>query len=671
MSYLAFARKYRPRTFEDVVGQEAIAQALRTAVATGRTASVYLFSGSHGVGKTSMARILAKALNCPNASEGRPCLTCETCQSIDRGEAFDVLEIDAASNRGVDDAERIRQNVRTRGSARHKIYILDEVHQLSRHAFDALLKTFEEAPEHVRFILATTELHKVPSTIRSRAQVFHFHRSTRQAIETRLGQIAEAEGLAIEPAALTLIARRARGSMRDAQKLLDQAAGLGQTGPATDPGAPIRVDDVANVLGTLAEERVERVLGALAAAKAGPLLVELDDYLAKGGRSGTFIEDLQEAMRAVLYLKACGAESPLLEEVAYDREHLQPVAAALSEDAILYALTILQDAEVKMRTAREPRVVLEVCLVRMARMAELRPIGEVLARLERLEQALEAGGAPARSAAAAPPGRSRLAGHAEGRSPTDDDGPRDAGERARRAHHPDVDDRGGSASAARTHAAIPGPPSGAAAGRGDGRRGTYAYPATMAAPAAPAPAAPPDVSARQLVELDRAARLDRPALAGPTGGRAADDGAWREAGAGSRTAEPAQALTQATAQAAWTQVQPGLPDALGMTASLLERGQPRLRVEQGELVIEVCWMSDMLFGQLADPSVTDALARLLAGPLGGPPKVRFVRGAKAEGPPAAGAPTPGQPARARSLYDDPIVKQAQRELASTPVTRED
>lgn len=643
MSYLAFARKYRPRTFEDVIGQEAVAQALRTAVATDRTASVYLFSGSHGVGKTSMARILAKALQCPGASEGRPCLTCETCLSVDRGEAFDVLEIDAASNRGVDDAERIRQNVRTRGSGRHKIYILDEVHQLSRQAFDALLKTFEEAPEHVRFILATTELHKVPSTIRSRAQVFHFHRSTRQAIETRLTQIAAAEGLTIEPSAVTLIARRARGSMRDAQKLLDQAAGLGAGGVTTGTAAaPIRADEVANVLGTLAEERVERVLSALAGARAGPLLEELDDYLAKGGRPSTFIEDLQEAMRAVLYLKACGAHSPLLEEVAYEQEHLGPVAAALSEDAILYALTILQDAEVKMRTAREPRVVLEVCLVRMARMAGLRPLGEVLARLERLEQALESSGPPPGGPPAGPPGRAggRLA---------------------------DVDDRGGSTSGARDRAASP--PAPVASG---GPRGSYTYPSSMGASAPPAASAPsasvPEVSARRVAELERAARLERPG-----GGPESQAGAVALAEAPPRQVQP---LTRPVLEAAWAGIQGAIPDALGMTASLLERGQPRLRLEQGEVVVEVNWMSDVFFGQLAEAPVQDALAGLLAGPLGAPPRLRFVRAAKTDASAGAGGPggpgaAPGRGARGSSVYDDPIVKQAQRELASTQITRDD
>jgi DNA polymerase-3 subunit gamma/tau len=646
-NYLAFARKYRPRTFEDVIGQEAIAQALRAAVASARTASVYLFSGSHGVGKTSMARILAKALECPQATDGRPCLTCEVCQSVDRGEAFDVLEIDAASNRGVEDAERIRQNVRTRGSGRFKIYILDEVHQLSRQAFDALLKTFEEAPEHVRFILATTELHKVPPTIRSRAQVFHFHRSTREAVEGRLRQIADAEQVPIDPAAITLISRRARGSMRDAQKLLDQVVSLGGAQGALAERTPIRTDDVANLLGTLAEDRVERVLASLAAASAGPLLEELDDYLQKGGRPGTFIEDLQEAMRAVLYLKACGAQSPLLEEVAYDQAALTPVATALSEEAILYSLTILQDAEVKMRTAREPRIVLEVCLVRMARMAELRPIGEVLARLERLEAALEGGGAPARPARPESPAPSAPSAPRAKPSP--------------RADEPATDRAPGPRSSVATSDA-PG-----------GRRSSYSY------PGAPGGGPSPELTARGVVELDRAARLDRPASPSSP----AD--ALQGSGGGVALAPPpvAVALSQTAAERAWASVQGALPEALGMTATLLERGQPRVRVEQGDLVVEINQLSDLMFAQLADPKIIETLAGILAGPLGAPPKVRFRRVAQAADAAPGGTPQQQAPQQqrggggggggggGRSVYDDPIVKAAQRELAATPISRED
>ena len=209
MSYEVFARKYRPKVWGDLVGQEAIAQTLRYAVAAGRTGSVYLFAGSHGVGKTSVARIMAKALNCPASTEGAPCGTCETCESIARGECLDVVEIDAASNSKVDDVRTLRESVGYKpASCRFKVYILDEVHRLSTSAFDALLKTFEESPPLVRFVLATTELHKVPTTILSRAQVFRFQRAGLEALVRRLRTICDAEKLAVEDAALRTIARR-------------------------------------------------------------------------------------------------------------------------------------------------------------------------------------------------------------------------------------------------------------------------------------------------------------------------------------------------------------------------------------------------------------------------------------------------------------------------------
>ncbi|MCA8925519.1 MAG: DNA polymerase III subunit gamma/tau, partial [Planctomycetes bacterium] len=400
MSHVAYARKYRPRSFDDVVGQAAIAEALRNQVARERTAPAYLFSGTHGVGKTSMARIFAKALNCAHAKEGRPCLECDVCLSIDRGEALDVIEIDAASNRGVDDAERIRQNTRYRPQgSRFKVYILDEVHQLSRVAFDALLKTFEEAPEHVRFVLATTELHKVPTTIRSRAQVFNFRQSTREDLEARLSQIATQEGLKITPAAIALVARRARGSMRDAQKLLDQVVTLGEGGGEID--AP----QVAELLGALTGDSVEAVLGAIVGGDAGALLETLDGYLSQGGRVTTFLEELQDALRAVLYLQTCGSASSLVAEAGHSPAALSPVAERLSLEGLLFCLQLLEETSQRLRLAREPRVVLEVTLARLARASELRPIGELLARLERLEESLGgSAGARGPAAPAPPPG---------------------------------------------------------------------------------------------------------------------------------------------------------------------------------------------------------------------------------------------------------------------------
>src|SRR6188508_1160214 len=221
--YTVLARRFRPQTFDEVIGQQPVAQALKNAIRHGRVSHAYLFTGARGVGKTSMARILAKSLNCPQAQDGNPCNECEVCRSILTGSDVDVLEIDGASNRGIEDIRSLRANVNVKSMrSRYKIYIIDEVHMLTREAFNALLKTLEEPPPNVKFIFCTTEPQKVPDTILSRCQRFDFGTIATHSIRKRLTEIATAEGVAVEPEAVDLVARRANGSMRDSQSLFDQ-----------------------------------------------------------------------------------------------------------------------------------------------------------------------------------------------------------------------------------------------------------------------------------------------------------------------------------------------------------------------------------------------------------------------------------------------------------------
>ena len=284
-SYVVVARRYRPQGFGELIGQEHVAQALSNAIATNRVGHAYLFTGARGTGKTSTARIFAKALNCLNGPTAQPCNKCDSCQSISTGDDVDVLEIDGASNRGIDDIRQLRQNVNVRPSrSRFKIYIIDEVHMLSREAFNALLKTLEEPPEHVKFIFCTTEATKIPITILSRCQRFDFAGISTRAIFDRLRQIVEAEGVQAEDEALEVLARRAAGSMRDSQSLLEQLLSFASE--------RITVADVHGMLGTAGDQRLAAIVKDLVERNAAAALGELAATAKEGVDVAQLIEQL-------------------------------------------------------------------------------------------------------------------------------------------------------------------------------------------------------------------------------------------------------------------------------------------------------------------------------------------------------------------------------------------
>jgi DNA polymerase-3 subunit gamma/tau len=361
--YTVLARRYRPQQFKDLIGQEAVAQALVNALQSGRVAHAYLFTGSRGVGKTSAARILAKALNCEKGPTTTPCDQCDICRSIAAGEDTDVLEIDGASNRGIDEVREIRQNVQYRpGRARYKIYIIDEVHMLTKEAFNALLKTLEEPPPHVKFIFATTEVQKVPVTILSRCQRFDFAGIGTPRIVARLRDIVSAEGLQAEDDALEIIARRAGGSMRDAQSLLDQLLAFG--------GDRLTAEQVHRLLGTAGDDRVAALAGAVLAHDAGKALELLGGMADEGVQLGELIEQLMEYWRDLMVCCAGAASGPLSVSPS-QREELTRQAAGLKLDTVLAGLDVLATAKARLRTSGHERVQLEMALVRLSRLDDL------------------------------------------------------------------------------------------------------------------------------------------------------------------------------------------------------------------------------------------------------------------------------------------------------------
>jgi DNA polymerase-3 subunit gamma/tau len=374
--YTVLARRYRPQQFSDLVGQEPVAQALTNALASNRVAHAYLFTGARGVGKTSTARILAKALNCVKGPTATPCDECDLCRSIASGDDMDVLEIDGASNRGIDEVREIRQNVQYRPSrARCKIYIIDEVHMLTPPAFNALLKTLEEPPPHVKFIFATTEAQKIPITILSRCQRFDFAGIGTQRIVQCLRAIVARENLKADDEALELVARRAAGSMRDAQSLLDQLLAFG--------GERLTTDQVHALLGTAHEERVAEIATAVLDADPRRALELLARAADEGLQLGEFFDQLIDYWRDLMVVHSSGLENQVLSQTGDHKEALLKQAQTQELDTILAGLDILVSAKTRMRSTAHGRVVLEMALVRLSRLDKLVSLAQLAEALGR------------------------------------------------------------------------------------------------------------------------------------------------------------------------------------------------------------------------------------------------------------------------------------------------
>jgi DNA polymerase III subunit gamma/tau len=372
--YTVLARRYRPQHFADLVGQEHIARALENALKGNRVAHAYLFTGARGVGKTSTARILAKALNCEKGPTTTPCDECAICKSIASGEDVDVLEIDGASNNGVERVREIRANVQYRPTrARYKIYIIDEVHMLTTAAFNALLKTLEEPPPHVKFIFATTEAQKIPVTILSRCQLFAFSGISVPAIKERLQDIVKREGMEADDEALEMVARRAGGSMRDAQSLLDQLLAFGSDRLTTD--------QVHALLGTAGDDRVVELATAVLDHDPARALELLADLAGRSLQVGELIDQLMAYWRDLMVVHCAGLKAPDLSVPARHREALGKQAKAQSLDTIQAGLDVLSSTRARLRTSGHGRLLLEMALVRLARLEDLVPVSQLVQAL--------------------------------------------------------------------------------------------------------------------------------------------------------------------------------------------------------------------------------------------------------------------------------------------------
>ena len=409
MAYVALYRRWRPESFADLVGQEHISRTLSRAVTSGQTSHAYLFTGPRGTGKTSTAKILARALNCAEGPTLTPCGVCDSCRSISDGSSMDVFEIDAASNRGIDEIRDLRESVKFAPTEGHyKIYIIDEVHMLTTEAFNALLKTLEEPPERVIFILATTEPHKVPATIQSRCQRYDFHRITVTEIRDRLIYVCKESDIAAEEDALGIIAAQADGGMRDALSILDQCMALAE--------GTLTAERVQEALGLVGRAWIRRMAGEIAARDAAALIAQLSELLQSGRELKQVLAELAQYFRRLMIAGVGGAVSAA-ELCAGDAEELRMDAAQFTQEEIMAILRRLNETMQELRTSPQPRIAVETLLIGLCHTEGAAPSGESTApptggadaaRIARLEAQVEelaarlaAGGTPVSASASA------------------------------------------------------------------------------------------------------------------------------------------------------------------------------------------------------------------------------------------------------------------------------
>lgn len=382
MTYLVYARKYRPVTFEEMIGQKPVVQTLQNAIKNDRVAQAYIFSGMRGVGKTTAARILAKALNCQHGPTPTPCNKCEFCTAINEDRSVDVLEIDGASNRGIDEVRSLREGVKYKPiHSRYKVIIIDEVHMLTREAFNALLKTLEEPPGHTVFIFATTEFHKVPATIVSRCQHFEFKKISQKEVINHLLDITQKENIEISPYGLNLIAEAADGSLRDAQSLLDQAVAFS--------GEVINDEDLKEILGTIDREILFECSRIIQEEKQHQVFPLVEKIVESGYDLRFFYRELIKHFRNLLLVKSVEKPKDLVALTEEDLNRLKEEIKDSSSEEILRYLIALQQGEQGLRFSSHPRIYLEVLLVKLCQFKKIIPLKDIIQELEDIKKEIK------------------------------------------------------------------------------------------------------------------------------------------------------------------------------------------------------------------------------------------------------------------------------------------